>query len=262
MTYYCEEVPDSRSITMNPPTARTKWVLEGEFESSVVSSLALSLTPPLWAHPLGLLYRQDVAIDPIGHKLWNFTVPYGQRKREAGSYRIEFDTMGGTIHVSGGKHINVYPSTGDSHNGLIGVNGDNVDGADIVIPAMKIVVHFKHPAGVITPTQIKNLSRLSGAVDTTGFLDWSPYETLFLGAAGIEGSDVETEIAYHFGMSENLIDVSIAGISGITKAGWDVAWIKWKDAVSDNNKPIKEAEYVNVVRVYKERALAALLGFG
>lgn len=256
-----QEIPESRSMTMDPPTITTKWICEGIHDSATVAGTALSATPNIFAHPLGVIYRQDIQIQEMGNALYQWTVPYGRRKIESGSYRFEFDTMGGTVHITAGKHIQVYPAGKPTHNGLIGVKGDDVEGIDIVIPAMRVIVHFKHPAGVITPAQIRVLSRLSGAVDTGGFFGWAPYETLFLGAQGSEGSDIETEISYHFGMSENLSGATIGGIAGIAKKGWDVAWVAWEDAV-ESGKAAPKAEYVNVVRVYKERNLSSFLGFG
>lgn len=261
MAISIQEMPESREVGFDPPTVVTKWVCEGVFSSDTVAALCLSTTPAVASHPFGLLYRQDIMVREAGHQLYNITVPYATRKRESGSYRFEFDTLGGTVHVTAGTHVNVYPAGKPTHSGLIGVKGTDVEGIDVVIPAMKVVVHFKHPAGIITPTQIKILSRLSGAVDTGGFFGWSAYETLFLGAQGSEGTDCETEIAYHFAMSENLVDVAIGGVTGITKRGWDVAWVHWQQAV-EAGKAAPAAEYVNVVRVYKERALAAVLGFG
>jgi hypothetical protein len=262
MSIAFEELPESRSLTFDPPSLTTQWVCDGVFSSDTVAQLALSGTPAIAAHPLGILYRQDIAIKEIGHKLYNLTVPYNARKRESGSYRFEFDTLGGTMHVKAGQFIAVFPAGAEHDDGLIGVKGDDVEGCDITIPVMKVTVHFTHPAGVTVPIRIRNLSRLAGTVDTGGFFDWAPYETLFLGAQGSEGSDVETTIAYHFAMSENITNATIGGITGVDKAGWDVASVTWQPTVA-GGKPVQRAEKVQIVRPYlKLRNLAAVLGFG
>jgi len=268
-TVYFHEIPESRELGQNPPRATHHWVCEGIFDDFTVGSMARSMTPYTWLHPIGLtLYRQDIEVTEMGFRVWSITVTYGRLEIEVGSYEIEFDTLGGTVHVKAGVHQAVFPAGSPTHDGLIGVKGDDVEGADIVIPAMRIIVHFQHPAAYLTDARVKTLSRLAGSVDNAGFLGWDPYETLFLGAQGrqrisvtSEDVDVTEEVSYHFAMSENLTGLQIGGISGINKKGWDVAWLKWREAV-ESSKASNEAEYVNVVRVYREQGLAAILGFG
>ena len=151
--------------------------------------------------------------------------------------------MGGTVHIKAGIPIATYPSTEPDHDGLIGVKGDDVEGIDIVIPAMRVIVHFTHVFGYVTTARIRELSRLAGTVDNAGFFGWAPYETLFLGAQGSQPLngviDPSTTISYHFAMSENLINHQIGGITGITKRGWDVAWVKWPGVslASESTRP-------------------------
>lgn len=261
MAILYDEIPESRSITMDPPTVTTRWVCEGVFDEGTSLGYALTGTPQTWAHPRGVLHRQDIKVDSRGNKLQYWTVPYAQRRKESGEYRIDFSTMGGTVHIVAGDHVEVFPSGKPTHEGLIGVKGDDVEGVDRIIPAMKIVVHFKHPTGVITQPHIRLLSRVTGSVDNAGFLGWDAYETLFLGCDGSEGTDIETETSYHFLMSENRTSFSIGGITGIDKKGHDVAWVAWQEA-TESGKAAPKAEYVNIVRVYRELNLSQYLGFG
>lgn len=262
------EIPESRELGFDPPTATTHWVCEGVFDDLTVANLALGVAPAFYVHPRGLLYRDDIKVKEKGHKLYDITVEYALENKEIGSYRIEFDTMGGTVHVKAGQHVAEYPAGSPTHDGLIGVKGDDVEGVDIVIPAMRIIVHYQHPGNFLTNARVRLLSRLAGTVDTGGFFGWNPYETLFLGAQGSQQTTVGTmeveqneEVSYHFAMSENLTNFSIGSISGVSKRGWDVAWVKWREAV-EGGRASNEVEYVNVVKVYKEASLKDVLGFG
>lgn len=234
------EIPESRELTMTPQTAVHHWVCEGLFDDVAVGNLAIATIPDTVPHPFGEVYRQDMQIKEAGYRVYNITVPYGVQKKEIGSYRIEFDTLGGTVHIKGGVHVALFPgaSAGATHNGLIGVKGDDVEGTDIVIPAMRVIVHFSHPGKYLTTQRIIHLSRLVGCVDNSGIFGWEPFETLFLGAHGSQttdvsnqGTDSREEVSYHFAMSENRVNFAIANITGITKKGWDVAWVKWREAV-------------------------------
>jgi hypothetical protein len=214
-----------------------------------------------------LLYRQDIQVDPIGYDIWKVTVPYGKKEQTAGSYTITFDTTGGTVHISASKAtIGKYPaSTAPDYKQLIGVNKDDVAGADIVIPALKMSVHFKHPAAIITLSRIKYLASITGMVNSATFLTFAAGEVLFLGASGSEGTDAETEVTYQFAMSSNATGLSIGDVASIAKKGHEYAWIKYKDAVDtvdSKDLPVKEPEFVYVERVYDTVDLALGLGFG
>lgn len=267
MVFKFFERPNSPQTTGSPPSVTTHWTATGTASESFVRSYALGATPNFYSTVHGTLYRQDLRIDPAGHQLWRISVPYGTRKSEVGSYRLSFDTSGGTVRISASKQtVNSYPAgTAPDHKNLIGVNGDQVAGTDIVIPALKITVHFKHPLGVITLPQIKALSSVTGQVNSTVFLTFAPGEVLFLGASGSEGTDAETETAYQFAMSANRTGLTIGDIGSIAKKGWEVAWISYKDTTDNPGGtvlPVKQPEFVYVERVYDTTDLGAALGFG
>jgi hypothetical protein len=237
-------------------------VAAGEFDAAVVNAYAYAATPAVVAVLEGILYRQDIRTDPAGFGVYHISVPYGPRKYETGSFRFSFDTTGGTIHIKASKQtVAKYPPTAPDHKQLIGVHGDEVDGADVVIPALKISVHFKHPMAVVTIPFAKQLARYTGKSNSDFFLTCNPGEVLFLGATGSDGTDCEAEVNYQFAFSENLQNQVIGAISGINKDGWDVAWIAYKDAV-DGNKPVKQPEFIYVERVYDRIPMALALGFG
>ena len=262
------ESRDSRRTTTKPPSYTAVYTAAGSNDSTYVRAYSLAATPAIVALlDVGILYRQDVAIDPIGHDLWRVTVPYGKNELAAGSYRLTFDSTGGTVHISHSKETrNKYPSgSAPDCKQLIGVNGDDVTGADIVVPALKVSVHFNHPAAVITLSRIKYLASITGLVNSGTFLTFSAGEVLFLGASGSEGSDAETEVAYQFAMSANASGLTIGDVADVVKRGHDIAWIKYKDAVETVGSatlPVKQPEFVYVERVYDTVDLALALGFG
>lgn len=262
------QIPESHELTFETPTAVTHWVCEGIFDAKTAGLLAEGTVPLTFDHPLGILHRHDIQLTEAGFKVYDITVNYGIDDKEIGSYLLEVDSLGGTVHIKGGTHVASYPSGSPNHSGLIGVKGDDVEGVDIVIPAGRLIVHFSHPGTFMNEDKVRALMRLSGSVDTSGFLGWEPYEILFLGIQykqtaqfGTLSSDQHEEVGYHFAVSENAVNFNVANITGISKKGWDVLWVKWREAV-ESSRASNEAEYANVVRVYKERDLKTLLGFG
>jgi hypothetical protein len=261
------EARESRRLTTTPPTQTNVWNVSGTNDQAYVRAYTLAATPSVVASLYGTLYRQDVAVDPIGYELWRVTVPYATRKQETGGFRLTFDTTGGTVHISASKEtITKYAATGSApdYKQLIGVNGENVDGADIIIPALKITAHYRHPAAFITLSRIKYLSNITGMVNSAAFLTFAAGEVLFLGASGSEGTDAETEVQYQFAMSANATSIAVGAMT-IAKKGHELAWIKYKDNTDTAGGvvfPVKQPEFCYVERVYETVDLALALGFG
>lgn len=270
MAITIQERPGSPEITYKPPTQRAQYVVEGTTDETVAHAIALSGTPDIITHASGVLYKEDVRIKGTNSSsVWYADVTYAPRSRtiDTGSYRISFDTAGGTVHISQSKEtVNKYPSaTAPDYKGNIGVRGEEIDGTDIVIPALKIVVDFRHPSGVITLAKIKQLASYTGYVNSAPFLTFDAGEVLFLSARGSEGDASETEISYSFAMSQNATGLSIGDVTGITKKGWHIAWVANKsvtETVGSNKFKVTRPEFVYVERVYDEIDLRTILGFG
>lgn len=269
MSYQFDEIPASREWTFDPPTAVAHFVCEGEFDDEQVGLIAKDATPVSILHPLGVsLRRQDINVKEVGHKLYNITVPYARRVREIGSYSIRCSTIGGTVRIKAGIHVQTYPSGKPTNYGLIGVKGDDVEGVEIVIPATKVTVAVTRAGNFLTDDKVREISRLVGSVDNSGICGYDPYEMLFIGCDFGQSGDVSTageetteDIGYEFAMSENLADFAIGNVTGISKKGWDVASVYWVPT-EESGKASQQVDYVNIVRVYRERNLKTLLGFG
>jgi hypothetical protein len=163
------------------------------------------------------------------------------RKRNVGSFQLSFDTTGGTVHITASKQTIAAYGTGatvNDHKQSIGVTGPDKDpeGADVVIPVLKLTATFKHPQGIITLPQIKNLARWTGKVNSDTFLTFAPGEVLFLGCTGSEGTDSPTDIQYHFACSENLTGLSIGGITVANKLGHHLYWIQFQSGVTPDGE--------------------------
>jgi hypothetical protein len=256
----------SRRQSVNDRTQEREYVAAGSSDELFVRAHALAGTAALLMTPAGILYRQDILIEPQAADIWHVRVPYGPQNRTLGSITLDYDTTGGTIHLKAGlAHIDSFAAAGagdpPDHQGAIGVNGDEVEGVEVVSDALKLTVTVTHPAGIVTLARIKHLRSLTGRVNSDTFLTFPPGEVLFLGSVGRDGTNVEAEASYQFACSENLVGQVIAGIEGVKKDGWDVAWIEFRDAV-DGGKPVRRPKFLHVDRVYKRVPMAISLGFG
>lgn len=249
--------------------------VSGTSNPSTVHLTALAYSPLMVLTPYGSMLRCPIEAECVkGDSFWDVKVPYnfdgimgGVNGGAAGSWSFRFSTIGGSVHIKAGKATAAkYPNNAADMHDLIGVHGDDVDGTDIVIPASKITVSYKHPAGVVSLPFCFAIDDLTGTVNSTQMFNRPPGEILFLGldmsaALPSSGSSGDTTLSYEFARSKNLTNQVIDGINNITKNGWDVLWIAWKDD-ADANQKIKRAKAVYVNRVYDRVDLRAALGFG
>lgn len=259
------ERPDSRPQSNSTSETRKYWIAETT-DPDVARALVLATAPGALVTLSQTLYRQtkEISLEPdTGASLWIATVPYAPQQTETGSMKWGFDTTGGTVNIKAAlEHMESYPAGAEGHQGAIGVHGDEVDGTDIVIPALKLNVSYSWPKGIITLAQAKAYARNTGKVNSDTFMTFEAGEVLFLGATGSDGSDTPAEIAYQFACSENLQNKLIGGINVVEQKGWHVAWVEFKDGDVAGGKPIKPPKAIHVERVYEEVNLQALLGFG
>jgi hypothetical protein len=263
MTFHWGERVTSRSGSVSPPSLTLKYVASGTSDDLFVRSYAINATPAIYGTAQGVLYRQDIRIEAESASVFYVDVPYGPKEKETGSFTLSFDTQGGTVHITSSKStIGKYPNgVAPDYKQAIGVHGDEVDGCDVVVPALKLQLTYKHPAGIISLPRIKLLALATGTVNSDTFLTFPPGSVLFLGCSGTEGTATETEITYHFACSENADSLTVGDITGINKKGHDYLWVSFKDDV-DGGRAVKVPQFVYVERVYKFASLSGILGFG
>lgn len=262
------DLPDGESNTGQNPTVTLRRKIIDVPNLTTATVYAFSATPAIISTVYGVLYRQDVAVNRSAFNQWMVEVPYGTRKNVTGDFTWDFDTTGGTIHVTQAKEeVGRFPSaSAPDQKGAIGVDGDEVKGTEIVTPALKINVNFRHPLGVITLPQADFLAEITGTVNSTVFLGtFAPGRALFLGARGSDGSEAEATVSYQFAIGKNQINQTIGSITGVSKKAWEHAWVKYKDTIvtADGKEvPTREPKFVYIDRNYEEIDFAAALGFG
>jgi hypothetical protein len=257
---------DAYRTSSNPPTAEIGYKAAGIADGATVKALALSLTPAIVAVTEGILYRQDIRVQEQGFCLFHVDVQYGQSNRETGNLSFRFSTTGGSFHITHSREtVAKYPNTAIDHKQAIGVrkNGteQEIDGADVIIPSLKLSYTFRHPQGVVNEAHARTLASITGCVNDSTFRGFSAGEMLFLGAEGSDGTNAEAEVTYHFAAESNLQNLVIGTIEDIQKDGHDLLWVQWKDAPV-GGKPTKAPLAVYIERIYRRVNLAAILGWG
>lgn len=243
---------DSGSDGDRTGTAKKIYYVTGSDDTDAMRAAVLAVAPTDIGYKQLDTVEYDFDDDGGG---WIFTVNYTYKQPES-SLRWSFDGTGGTIRVSHSQSTTKYPSVSPNFNHAIGVGGGQVEGTDIVIPALKITGRYRWPAGAFALSDAATLADMAGTMNSDLFGPFAAGSALFLGATGEIVEGIPTDVDYHFAISKNASGLSIGSISGIAKKGHDFLWILWEEDVNEN-KLVKKPLAVYVERVYTETAFSS-----
>jgi hypothetical protein len=242
--------------------AELPYVVRDAADEDEVKAIATVGTPTVYA---GLPRKSIEIAERINEHTWKVTVRY--ESPESGSPGDEpvfsFDTGGGTQHITQSLGtVARYGANAPDFKGAIGVTADAVEGVDITLPVYAFSeTHFLADSVVTNPYK-GILFMLTGRVNQAGFRGFFPGECLFLGASGSRRGTYRWEINFKFASSPNRAGLTVGGIAGISKKGWEYMWVRYADSDDAASKSlIKKAVAVYVEKVYEDGDFS-LLGIG
>ncbi len=254
---------ESRRIVVHAlnPSAELLYLVSGSNNDAEVIAAVAAASPVLYQVDALFLPRESIvpAVVENGFDLWEVTVRYAP-VQIVGESVYSFDTRGGTQHIQAGLSTNRYPADAPNFEGLIGVsNGGDVDGVDIVIPQAQFSETHIVPNDTVTEAYKGVVIALTGRVNNRLFKGLRPGECLFLGAVGTRRGLGDWEISYYFSASENLNNLTIGGITGIAKKGWEYLWVlyDWSED-SQAKRLVRKPIGVYAEKVYRDADLSAL----
>lgn len=170
---------------------------------------------------------------PLGNGLWNVTATYGaQQLTNLGDVATSFDTTGGTRHIT--QSLATVGAYGNGalvtdFMGAINVDSSGVKGCDIPGPGtFKFSISKKWPVAFFDQTQIVALAAMTFRTNTDLFYGFAPGTLLFLGASGSQQGVKSWDVTYQFAFSENVTNLTVGGITGINKKGWEYLWFVYR----------------------------------
>jgi hypothetical protein len=269
---------------------KKSWKLFGSSDDLAIHddiNRTLTLRALYWDYPGNpnmRLQAESYSLEYLGDDAWQLEVTYNKDGAEDPEQpdplrrTRSFDTGGGTQHITQSQPTQAFPDgeqrfwqgnpAAPNLKGAIGVDGDSVNGVDIVIPALTWTETYDVPHQFITAQYIKNLSRLTGSVNNAAFRTFPAGEVLFLGASGSQEWDSNKgdgpwNLSYKFSQSPNagpgqtLAALTIGAIAGIEKDGHDYMWIRYEDDVQSETL-IKKPKFVYVDKVYRRENFTQL----
>ena len=261
-----EKLDSRKWTTGDNASVEMVYILTGTSDDITAKNLISSSTPTSYNG----LTRQSIQIEPewvdttASDGRWLATVRYGVKPpAEVGESSFSFDTGGGTQHITQSittvARYALPGKTAPDFGGAIGVTHDNVEGVDITVPVYAFSETHYLADSFVTPTYRGTLFSLTGKVNNSGFKGCAAGECLFLGASGSKRGTDDWEITYRFAASPNRTGITVGGIGGISKKGWEYMWVRYADSEDAAAKTIvKKPVAVYIERVYEEGNFAAL----
>lgn len=216
------------------------------------------------------LWAESYSISFLGDNAWQVTIAYEKTGAEPETpdpmkRARSFDTTGGTQHKTqayGERGYGIIGLSPPSQSNAIAVDGNGVNGVDIVTPQLQWQESYDVPNAYVNATYVRGLAGLTGTTNNAAFRGFEAGEVLFLGCSGSQEWDDQKgsgpwSLSYRFVASKNVVGEQIGPIGGIVKKGHEYLWVRYEDSVSGSNL-LKTPKAVYVNKVYKDTDFSAL----
>lgn len=245
-------------------------------EDAVAADVEANLPATWYGLPL-----EGYRIEPLGRNNWEVTATYAQQAEDLTDptddmASFQFDTTGGSQRIRLAREVMAAVTNNDlpppDYGGLIGVNGDRVEGVDVPIPQFRFQITGYLPQSMVTLTYARTVEELTGRVNDATFKGFPRGEVLFLGAKGGWKGREKAEMTFEFAVSRNTSDFKIAadspwqlpppGDPPLAKEGWWYADVLYQDDADDGAKRLIKRPWCLFLHRVMEYGDFSLLGIG
>lgn len=218
-------------------------------ENEAIALLKAAL-PDSYPVASGTFRLIDYGVDPIGPSFWIGQGSYEQ-KRPDDNPSFSFELGGGTAKILVSKEVIAsYGTSPPTCDGSIGATADGVEGCEIFVPSYSWSEIWRfNPADADATYRNKVKALLAAPVNNATFRGYPAGEVLFMGATGSQTGQNETEVTFKFSQSPNVTSLTVGGLTGIAKKGWEFLDQRFTEAVV-NNILVKTLQFIYIHRVY------------
>lgn len=248
-----------------------------------VDALAQANLPAYYRGQRFSRYKQR----PLGNGVYDVTAQYGLKK-PPGTVTLDFDLSSDKVRLKQSFASTYYPVP-DAEGVLDPIDFNNairvtshagvpkVEGVDVDVPVIDFVVKrsFGPPDAPMTGDFVDGLFVAKAAPVNSRQIDVtiSGISLTFLpgelrlkgatgsqksgGAAGGEDGGWEGELSIKLGAAKNVVNGTVAGLAGVSYAGWDYVWVHYEEA-DGGGELLPKARQVCVEQVYERSDLSFL----
>ncbi len=230
---------------------------------------------------IGAKHRQndECDVDELGPGVWVGTAyyaPASTTNQAPDSFSLSFDISGLTQRIQCSlETIGSYAASGagtpPDYKGAINVQSDGtVEGTDIIVPYFTLkTMYTTVDEDAVDEGYIVTLGNIVGTVNDATFKGFASGTLLLTGVSGQKrfivggsesGEDVWVwDLAFSFAVSANKSSLTVGGITGIVKNGWDFLWVSYREEKDTTaNVMVKRPKFAYVERVYEYTNYGAL----
>lgn len=241
------------------------------FSNQTSEPLAMAEVAAAAPSSIGSLVIKNVSCTEQVQDGYECEVTYGTYQQKAppatgdSSFNFEIATAPARIVVPLQAQT-IYPASGltapaNAEKWLIGQQGDGSppEGAEVFEPQASFSETHYIAIGTMTASHQRALLRIVGRINNATFKGWNTGEVLCTGVSGSKRGAEDWEVGFRFGVRENQTGLSIAGITGVAKNGWQYLWVRRKTEVDDDAKILTDvAEYVVIADVFRSADFSTL----
>jgi hypothetical protein len=272
------EESGSRSATVNrlgtkqQSTCDIKFRMTGTYDDQVVHAQAVDFfNTNRFRIIAGMTFLvKSYDISHLGGEAWEVTAHYetngedDPERPEPLKRGRQFDTGGGTAHISVGFAERRYGENAPDMKKVVDFDGETVKGIDIVVPALQWSETYDVPTAKVTADWIRSVSDITGCINDAAFRGFEAEEVLFLGCSGSQQWDTEKgdgpwNLQFKFTASRTQTNLKIGDIENIEKKGHDYLWMLYEDSVNGNqgfSTRVAKPKFVYTTRVYRKASFA------
>jgi len=254
------ERPNSREFVSGPePSARLHYVVTGidDKQAGLTAQMqVLALVRAFAPVQLANLWREQAECKPQGGEVWYCEVPYGPYREDGEDEPVsEWSFNVGTtmVHTTHSiETINQY-ADGDAEDFAQAINvvgeGDDIriEGVDVPTADLTWQETLYMPATWFTTAYLNILYNAVGKTNKNTFRIFEAQTVLLQGVSG-RPAGKQVSLTFQFAASPSETGLSIGGITGIAKKGWEYLWVR---SVTEGNLPVvKQVNVEKVIETY------------
>lgn len=239
-------------VTFNLGSNTTTYIVsEADDEDDVRSQMEGFLTV---FDADGRKFQDYQIIDRISQDEWRVSATYAldsESQSDEGQATESIDVTGQSVHIT--NSLEVVASIGmdpTDRKGAIGFDGQNVQGADIIVPGYNF--QLTYVVDDFTQEQKIFIAENVGKTNSDEFRGFAEGEVLFLGCQAQQQGDGTWRLTYQFSRQPNETDIAIGDLTVPSKKGWELLDIYYANDAQAGVGAIKPPKFVYVHRVYDE----------
>lgn len=211
-------------VSFNDPTSRKEWLFDGSFNKNSILAVAGASIPVLDICGGVSRFFERYDCKEQGGGAWVITAQY---RSKPAYWELSIRTTGGTAKMlQSYRTVRGYDCTGRianenpaiwktynvarNFNRAIGVNGNNVEGVEVVVPTLDYTVNYKFQLSSLSASYLQTLFYLTGSANDAAYtLAWQGQsitfakgDLRFLGSQVKQTSDNQLDITFNFAASK------------------------------------------------------------